>query len=68
MVKQALKSRTIIVMIIAAGLEATLAVIHTMEPFLTEAGFVFVSAGLGIGTAMVGVYMRLITTQPVSEK
>lgn len=68
MIKQALKSRTIIVMMVSAGLEAALATIHTVEPFMSDASFVFASAGLGIGTAMVGVYMRLITTVPISQK
>lgn len=55
-------------MMIAAGLEATLAIMHTVEPFLSEGGFVLASAGLGVATAMVGVYMRLITTVPIGEK
>jgi len=65
---QQLKSRTIRVMIIMAGLEGAVSIMHWWEPIINDTTYAAISSVLGIATAMIGVYMRTITTIPLSQK
>jgi ethanolamine ammonia-lyase small subunit len=67
-IKQQAKSRTMIAMVVMSGLEATAAAMTYFEPILTEQQFGIVSAVLAIATAMVGMYMRQITTVAIQDK
>ncbi len=66
--KQQLKSRTMRVMILLAGLESGAAAMTFLQPILTESQFSLISAALAIITPMVAMFMRQITTEAISEK
>ena len=62
------KSRTMVAMVIMAGLEATNTAMTFFVPVFTEQQFGIVSGILAIATAMVAMYMRQITTISIDEK
>ena len=62
------KSKTVWFNMFMAAIETTHASIYLMEPVLTSEQFAYVSMALGIIHGVGGVYLRTITTQPLSEK
>lgn len=66
--KQQLKSRTMIIMSILAGLQSGAAALTYLEPILTESQFAVISAVIAFVTPMVAMYMRQITTQAIADK
>jgi len=66
--RQQLKSRTIRIMIILAGLESGALALTYLQPVITESQFSVISAVLAMVTPMVAMYMRQITTEAISDK
>ena len=66
--KQAMKSKTILFMILMAGLEGVGQGLHYLEPILTMEQLNTWSFAVGILTSMGGMYLRSITTESLSDK
>lgn len=66
--KQAIKSKTIIFNIAMAGIEFLHGSIQLFQPLVTPEHFALISLVLGAIHGMGGVYLRTITTIPLSYK
>ena len=66
--KQAMKSKTVRFMLLMATLESIAAGLHYLAPLITMEQINIISFVVGMATSVGGVYLRTITTQPLSEK
>jgi len=66
--KQAIKSKTIIFNVLMAGIEFLHGSVQLFQPMVSPEHFALISLVLGMIHGMGGVYLRTITTTPLSEK
>lgn len=63
----ALKSRTILFNILMAIIESANVGFAVLEPILSTEAFVITTFILGMVHSIGGMYLRMITTQPINE-
>ena len=68
MMRQELKSKTIIFNVLMAGIEFLHGSVQLFSPVVSAETFAIISLVLGTVHGMGGVYLRTITTKPLSEK
>ena len=68
MIRQQIKSKTMITMFASAFVQSSATILTFLVPVLTEKEFAIVSALVAFGTAIAGMVLRQLTTQAIKDK